>query len=307
METISIKNLSKSYGSRKVLDNINLDIGEGEFYCLLGPNGSGKTTISSIMAGIRKPDSGEVQIYGKSPQKARGFLGYIPQESFSDPNLTGWGNLDYFAKLLGYGREERKRMVKILMEKIELTRDAGKRVANYSGGMKKRLELATVLFPGIKLLILDEPTTGLDPSARRKFFSYIDEIRDEKTTIFLISHIGSDTETATRVGLIDNGKIIAEGSSEKLKNNSGLKNIVSIDTSIKNDSIKKLLHKFNEAEEVLEYDSGYRIFTVQTAEIIPEIVRGIEKMGFKVLKISVSVPTIEDVFFKITGKSVEGV
>lgn len=305
MDAISIRNLNKSYGSKKVLDNINIEIKKGEFYCLLGPNGSGKTTLSSIIAGIRDADSGEVKIIGKNRQEIKEVLGYIPQENFSDPNLTGRENLIYFAKMLGFPKEGREELVKGLIKKIGLEGDMDKRVSKYSGGMKKRLELATILFPGIEIMILDEPTTGLDPSARRNFFGYIDALKDENTTIFLISHIGSDAELASMVGLIDEGKIIAEGRPQELKDSSGLKNIINIETAIKNQEIKNILVGFNKDCDIAEVDKGYKIFTEETSEVIPRIVRDIEGKGYKVTRIAASTPSIEDVFFKLTGKTVK--
>jgi ABC-2 type transport system ATP-binding protein len=307
LKAIKIENLNKSYGKNKVLNNVNLNIEIGEFYCLLGPNGSGKTTLSSIIAGIRSADSGNVTILGKNINEVKEFMGYIPQENFSDPNLSGKENLLYFAKMLGKEKKGRKELIEDIIRKIGLEKDADKRVSKYSGGMKKRLELATILFPGIDIMILDEPTTGLDPSARRNFFSYISKIKKETTTIFLISHIGSDAELATKVGLIDEGKIIVEDSPEKLKQTSGLKNTVIIETLIKNEDIKNTLSGFSCDGEVVEVDIGYRIFTEESAEIIPKIVRNLESSGNKVLKISASNPSIEDVFFKLTGKTVKEV
>lgn len=305
MKAITIDKLSKSYGKNKVLDNVSLEIETGEFYCLLGPNGSGKTTLSSIIAGIRRADSGKVRILDKDIEEVKEMIGYIPQENFSDPNLSGSENLMYFAKMLGKEKEGRKELIEEIIKKIGLEKEAGKRVSKYSGGMKKRLELATILFPGIDIMILDEPTTGLDPSARRNFFSYIKKIKRDSTTIFLISHIGSDAELATKVGLIDEGKIIAEDSPEKLKQTSGLNNTVTIETLTKNDEIKNILSGFSCDKEVIELGSGYRIFTEESAEIIPKIVRQVESGGNKVLKISASSPSIEDVFFKLTGKIVK--
>ncbi len=304
MDSIVIKDLVKRYGNRTVLDNLNLNIKEGEFYCLMGPNGSGKTTLSSIIASIRTQNSGTLEIYGKKPSMAKKILGYLPQENFSDSYLSGRENLVYFARMMGYKKSDALATVNDIMGKIGLSEDASKRVSRYSGGMRKRLELATILFPGIKVLILDEPTTGLDPSARRNFFGLIDSIKDSTTTILLISHIGSDAEQASRVGLMDKGRIIAEGTPEELKKNTNLKNIINVDVSIKNDNIKEILRVFNKGEALQETEKGFKIYTDQTAEVIPEIVRSIEKRGYKVAEIGSVAPSLEDVFFKLTGKSV---
>ncbi|MDD5659647.1 MAG: ABC transporter ATP-binding protein [Actinomycetota bacterium] len=304
MLAIEAGNLTKKYGKTTVLDNLNLNINEGEFYCLMGPNGSGKTTLSSIIASVRLPTSGEVKIFGKKPEQSKRLIGYIPQENFSDPNLTGIENINYFAKMLGYSNKDAKAIALKLLKKVGLFEERDKRVFKFSGGMRKKLELSTILFPHIKIFILDEPTTGLDPSARRNFFGLIDELKDKSTTVLLISHIGSDAELATRVGLMDKGKIIAEGSPDELKNNSGLKNMINIELSVKNEKVKNILSDFNKAEQIFETSEGYKIYSDETSEVIPEIVRSVEASGYKVLQIGSVIPSLEDVFFKLTGKKV---
>jgi ABC-2 type transport system ATP-binding protein len=304
LQAIEVRNLIKIYDGITVLDSLDLDINEGEFYCLMGPNGSGKTTLSSIIASIKKPTSGEVKIFGKKPQQSKKLIGYIPQDNFSDPNLTALENLHFFARMLGYSNKDTKEIALELLKKVELFDDKNKKVSKFSGGMRKKLELATILFPHIKIFILDEPTTGLDRAARRNFFGLIDELKDKTTTVLLISHIGSDAELASRVGLMDKGKIIAEGSPDELKNTSGLKNVINIEVSIKNEKVRNILNSFNQGDELLETDEGYKIYSDETSEAIPEIVRTVEGSGYKVLQIGSAVPSLEDVFFKLTGKKV---
>jgi len=286
---------------------VNLKIIEGEFYALMGPNGSGKTTLASIIASVRFPTSGKIEIYGKEPENAKELIGYVPQENFSSPILTGEENLMYFAGLLGYPKNAAQKIVNEILNKIGLSKDANKRVSDYSGGMRKRLEVATALFPNIKILILDEPTTGLDPSARRKFLSLIQELRKEKATVLLITHIGADAELASRVGLIDEGEIIAEDEPEKLKKASGLKDVMNIETAIKSEDIAKILSRFSEKKKVLETDVGYRVYCKDVEEVTPEIVRSLDAIGCKVTKIETERPSLEDVFFKLTEKMVREV
>jgi len=215
--------------------------------------------------------------------------------------------LMYFAGLLGYSKREAVKIVEGLLKKVGLWEEANKRVSHYSGGMRKRLEVATILFPGLKLLIMDEPTTGLDPSARRKFLGLVQELRNEETTIFLITHIGADADLASRVGLMDNGKIIAEDRPERLKKNSGLENVVNIETSIKNERVASLLSKFSERLNVLETETGYRVFTEDVEKATPKIVRGLDEIGCKVIRIETTKPSLEDVFFKLTERTVREV
>lgn len=307
MYAIHTENLTKIYGKNEVVKGVNLKIKEGEFYALMGPNGSGKTTLSSIIASVRSPTSGKIEIYGNKPEQAKKIVGYLPQENFSSSLLTGKENLMYFAELLGYSKREAVEIVEGLLKKVGLWEEANKRVSQYSGGMRKRLEVATILFPGLKLLIMDEPTTGLDPSARRKFLGLVQELRKEETTILLITHIGADAELASRVGLMNRGKIIAEDKPETLKKNSGLEDVVNIETSIKNERVANFLSKFSEKLNVLETETGYRVFTEDVEEATPMIVRGLDEIGCKVIRIETAKPSLEDVFFKLTERKVREV
>jgi ABC-2 type transport system ATP-binding protein len=307
MDAIYAEKLTKKYGDNEVLKEVNLRIEEGEFYALMGPNGSGKTTLASIMASVRSPTSGKIEIYGRKPEEAKELIGYVPQENFSSPILTGKENLMYFAGLLGYSRNKAERIVNELLNKIGLSEDANKRVSVYSGGMRKRLEVATALFHGMKILVLDEPTTGLDPSARRKFLGLIEELRGEKTTILLITHIGADAELASRVGLIDKGEIIAEDEPERLKKASGLRNVINIETTIKSEKVVNVLNNFSVKQKVLETDVGYRVYCKDVGKVTPKIVRSLDAIGCKATKIETEKPSLEDVFFKLTEKMVREV
>ena len=307
MHTIHVENLTKKYGETDVLKGVTLKIEEGEFYALMGPNGSGKTTLASILASAKLPTSGKIEIWGRTPEKAKELIGYVPQENFSSPILTGRENLMYFAGLLGYSKNQSAKIVDELLDKIGLADNADKRVADYSGGMRKRLEVATALFPGIKILILDEPTTGLDPSARRKFLGLIQELRQERTTILLITHIGADAELASRVGLIDDGEIIAEDDPESLKKESGLEDVINIETTIKSDRVANELSRFSKEQKILETDVGYRVYCEDAEGAAPQIVRSLDAIGCKITKIETVNPTLEDVFFRLTEKTVREV
>lgn len=304
MKAIEVKGLIKKYNNKNVLDKLDLSIEEGEFYSLMGPNGSGKTTLSAIIASIRKADSGVVKVFGIAPQKARKYIGYVPQENFSDPYLTGRENIRFFTRMLGYSNKATRTIVEELIKKVGLSEDADKRVSKYSGGMKKKLELATILYPGIRLLILDEPTTGLDPVARRDFFKLINNLKDSSTTVLLITHLGSDAELASRVGLIHNGKIIADGSPSELKKDHGSKSTIEVETSIMNDEVRKIVSGFNSSGNLLDTDRGYKFYSDDPAEVLPKIMRTIEKSGYEVTHIGSTTPSLEDVFYKLTGKQV---
>jgi len=307
MNAIEVESLTKRYGANEVLKGINLKVDEGEFYALMGPNGSGKTTLAAIIASVRMPTSGSVAIYGREPGQAKEWIGYVPQENFSSPNLTGRENLMYVANLLGYSGSQAGNLVSEMLGWIGLTADADKRVSKYSGGMRKRLEVATALFPGVRILILDEPTTGLDPAARRTFFGLIEQIKGEKTTIFLITHIGADAELASRVGLMDEGEIIAEDTPEALKRAHGLEDVITVETAAQSEKVASILRDFSDDRRVLETEAGYRIFSRNGDKVLAEVVRSLDRVGHKVTRIEVAKPSLEDVFFRLTQKMVREV
>jgi ABC-2 type transport system ATP-binding protein len=302
---VHVENLVKTYGSRRVLDGVNLDVPEGQFYALMGPNGSGKTTLASIIAAVRTQDSGIVELYGSKPAQAKEFIGYVPQENFSSPKLSGKENLIYFASLLGYSRSQADRLVTGMLKSVGLSEEADKRVVKYSGGMRKRLEVATATFPDIKVLILDEPTTGLDPAARRAFFDMVQEIMNKKATIILITHIGSDAELASKVGLIDNGRMIAEGTPDELKRKHAIEDVITVETTVKTDSVIPVLSNFSINGKVAESGAGYRIYSQNGDRILADVVRSLDQAGYKVTRIEMARPTLEDVFFRLTERSLQ--
>jgi ABC-2 type transport system ATP-binding protein len=305
MLAVHLENLIKTYSGRHVLDGVNLDVAGGEFYALMGPNGSGKTTLASIIAAVRTQDTGIVEVYGKSPSHAKGFIGYVPQENFSSPKLSGKENLVYFANLLGYSRSQANKLATEVLKNVGLSEEADKRVAKYSGGMRKRLEVATAIFPGLKVLILDEPTTGLDPAARRSFFSMIQQIMDKKATIILITHIGSDAELASRVGLIDNGRMIAEGTPDELKRQHAVEDVITVETAAKNDSVLSVLKDFSIDGRVGESEAGYKIYSQNGDRVLADVVRILDQAGHKVMRIEMARPTLEDVFFRLTERHLQ--
>ena len=305
MLAVHVENLVKTYSSRRVLDGVNLDVPEGQFYALMGPNGSGKTTLASIIAAVKTQDSGIVEVFGKKPAQARESIGYVPQENFSSPKLSGRENLIYFASLLGYSRNQANQLVTDMLKRVGLTEEADKRVAKYSGGMRKRLEVATAIFPGIRVLILDEPTTGLDPAARRSFFGMVQEIMNNKTSIILITHIGTDAELASRVGLIDNGRIIAEGTPDELKSKHAVEDVITVETAVNNDEVLSVLRGFSIEGRVAESETGYKVFSRNGDRILADVVRSLDLAGHKVMRIEMARPTLEDVFFRLTDRNLQ--
>jgi ABC-2 type transport system ATP-binding protein len=192
-----------------------------------------------------------------------------------------------------------------MLQGVGLSEEADKRVAKYSGGMRKRLEVVTAIFPGIKVLILDEPTTGLDPAARRSFFSMIQEIMDKKTSVILITHIGSDAELASRVGLIDSGRMIAEGTPDELKRKHAVEDVITVETAAKSERVLSVLKGFGIDGKVMESEAGYKIYSRNGDRILADVVRSLDQVGLKVVRIEMARPTLEDVFFRLTQRNLQ--
>jgi ABC-2 type transport system ATP-binding protein len=219
---IRVRGLRKSYGDRVVLDGIDLDVAQGTVFALLGPNGAGKTTTIHILSTLLAADAGDVSIGGhdvsRDPAAVRGLIGVTGQISAVDKQFTGEENLRLMADLCHLGRDEGRRRVVDLLERFELSDDAAKPAMKYSGGMKRRLDLAMTLVGRPRIIFLDEPTTGLDPRSRRVMWQIVRELVADGVTILLTTQYLEEADRlASRIALLDHGRIVAEGTPSELK------------------------------------------------------------------------------------------
>jgi len=219
---IRVRGLRKSYGERVVLDGIDLDVAEGTVFALLGPNGAGKTTTIHILSTLLAADAGEVSVGGHDvatdPAGVRSAIGVTGQISAVDKQFTGEENLRLMADLCHLGRDEGRRRVAELLDRFELTDDAAKPAMKYSGGMKRRLDLAMTLVGRPRIIFLDEPTTGLDPRSRRVMWQIVRELVADGVTILLTTQYLEEADRlASRIALLDHGKLVAEGTPNELK------------------------------------------------------------------------------------------
>ncbi|MFG1685425.1 ATP-binding cassette domain-containing protein [Nonomuraea sp. NPDC049269] len=223
MSAISVTGLRKSYGSHRVLDGIDLTIPQGTIFSLLGPNGAGKTTAVQILSTLIKADAGEIWVAGhdlaREPDKVRAAIGVTGQFSAVDSLLTGEENLRLMADLLHLGRSRGRTRSRELLERFDLIDAADKPAATYSGGMRRRLDLAMTMVGTPKLIFLDEPTTGLDPRSRRTMWQIVrDLVQQDGVTIFLTTqYLEEADELADRIALLSQGELVAEGTAEELK------------------------------------------------------------------------------------------
>jgi ABC-2 type transport system ATP-binding protein len=227
---IKINDLTKKFEEANAVDHINLSIQKGELFGLLGPNGAGKTTIINVLCGLLKPTSGTVEVAGfsvqKDPESVKEIIGVCPQDTAVYPFLTGRENIELFGKLHSMQRQQLKKKVDELLEKLGLTQDAKKRVGKYSGGMKRRINLVMALVHNPEVAFLDEPTVAMDPQSRHAVWEFIKELKQQGKTIILTTHYMEEAEyLCDRVGIIDHGQIIALDTPKELMKKYHAKNL----------------------------------------------------------------------------------
>jgi len=307
-EAISTEGLTKQFDTDVLaVDSIELSVPKNTIYALLGPNGAGKTTTISMLTTLIEPTSGSAQIMGlnvvQNASQVRQQIGVTFQEIVLDPDLTGRESLDFHARLYKIGKSERVARIDELLTLVELEDAADRRTKTYSGGMKRRLELARGLITKPKVLFLDEPTQGLDPQNRENIWEYIRTLKaNTDTTLLLTTHYMDEAEAlADRVGIMDHGKIIIEGSPRELIDQMGADNVRIMgsgdqDAFCKNAKMLPFVESFNSANGTIQIgvDHGNRRLV--------EIVETAVKNDFKIEDISVSKPSLGDVFLKYTGR-----
>ncbi|MHB1907631.1 MAG: ATP-binding cassette domain-containing protein [Nitrososphaerales archaeon] len=315
---ISVTDLVEVYpDGTKAVDGISFSVNEGEFFGFLGPNGAGKSTTIKILTTLLAKTSGHVSIatfdIEKSPKEIRKLIGVQSQETSVDPDLTGRENMILQGNLQQmHGRELTER-VDHLLDIVGLKDAADKRASRYSGGMKKRLDLASILVHKPKILFLDEPTTGLDPQSRATVWDYLEELnKKEGITIFLTTQYLEEADRlCENLCIVDGGKIVAEGTPSELKNEIGADAIMLVmqDASGKrDDSVRKqareIVSNLEGIENIVDSGEGLTIYAKNGGYFIPELVRAFDKSNIKLVSINLSTPSLDDVFLKHTGKRI---
>jgi len=309
MPAILVENLVKVFNGLKAVDGISFEVKEGELFGLLGPNGAGKTTTLNMLATLIRPTSGKAFVSGfdvlKERDKVRKSIGMVFQEPALDNYLTGRENLEFHGMMYGLKRREAKERVKEALKIVELEEFADKLVQTYSGGMKRRLEIARALVHQPRVLFLDEPTLGLDAQTRRRIWEYIKKLNKEKgVTIILTTHYMEEADfLADRVAIIDFGKIVALDNPENLKNVLG-GDVISIEVDNWQNA-KMVFEKLPWVKKINHENGLFHLQVEKGEEKIPFLIRIDEKeAGFKIKSINLRKPTLEDVFLHFTGKTI---
>ena len=303
MPIIKVENLIKRFGNITAVNDISFEVKEGTIFGFLGPNGAGKTTTINILCTLLSPTSGKASIAGhdcmKEPSEVRKAIGIVFQDTTLDKDLTAYENLIFHAYLYNVAKGEMKQRVDDALRFVDLYERKNDLVKKFSGGMKRRLEVARGLIHRPRVLFLDEPTLGLDPQSRTKLWEFISELPEKhNVTIFMTTHYMEEAEVCDRIAIIDNGKIISMGSPDELKKAVG-GDVIYIRTT-DNTSAKKEIEKLFKFE-VSEKDSELYMTCAMGDTCIPEVIRTI---GEKVLSVRLQRPTLNDVFLKLTGKTI---
>jgi ABC-2 type transport system ATP-binding protein len=307
-KAIKAEGLAKVFnGNLVAVDHINFSVKHGEIFGFLGPNGAGKTTTINMLITVLKPTEGKASILGydiaKQHDNVRYSIGVVPQEYTADEDLTGVENVLLCADLYGIPRDVSKKRAADLLELVELTKFKDKKVQTYSGGMRRRLELACGLINRPKVLFLDEPTLGLDVQTRAATWNYIKTLKKEfGMTLFMTTHYLEEADAlCDRIAIIDHGKIIVVGTPEELKESLGGDIIM---LSIKKDvDITELIKRINHVKEVRKENGNYIIKSEDGEVTAPLIIEVLRKGGQVVTKLSLTKPTLNEVYLQYTGKS----
>lgn len=305
---IELRNVSKKFGEKTVLSNLTFDVHEGEIFGFIGPSGSGKTTCIRLMTGVLEPTEGEVTLMGVNPANPgsgiRERFGYLPQLFVLYPNLTVRENMNFAGSLYGIGPFKRRRKIKELLNFVELTEAADRMAANVSGGMLRRLELAASLLHDPPLLFADEPTAGIDPVLRIKFWEEFRDLRDQGRTIFVTTQYVGEIEYCDRVGIIQDGRVVALDTPIGLRRAALGGEMVDITVEQPAQVAAELLRK---VPVVLRYphllgDNQVRVSVGEASEAIPQLVQSLNANSCAIISIEEYKPSFDEIFVELMKK-----
>ncbi len=303
---IEARGLVKRYGDLVALDRLDLDVPEGAVLGLLGPNGAGKTTAVSILTTLVEPDSGSISVAGvnalESPGQVRQRIGLAGQYAAVDEHLTGFENLDMIGRLYHLGRRRSKARARELLERFDLADAAHRPVKTYSGGMRRRLDLAGALVAEPPVLFLDEPTTGLDPRSRTGLWSVLRELVNRGTTLLLTTQYMEEADQlADDIVVIDHGRQIAHGTADELKTKVGGERIeVSLDSAADMAVARQVLDRFSVGDLRTE-DLSLTVPVSGGTRSLGAVLRALEANGVEAKDVGLRRPTLDDVFLSLTG------
>lgn len=309
MKIIEVKNISKKFEDKIVLDNISFTIEEGDIFGLIGPNGAGKSTLINIMTGLLDPNNGNISIGGfdikKESLKAKEFLGLVPQELALMETISAYDNLEFFGSLYGLKGKALKERIGYALDITGLNEKRKDKVKKFSGGMKRRLNLAAAIMHEPKILILDEPTVGIDPQSRNHIFQFIKSINREKnTTILYTSHYMEEVEyLCNNIFIMDEGKEIAYGDKKTVKSMISDNNKVNLRADNINGDLINSIELLDSIIDCEVYHDEIKLLVKGDSFKLEPLLKILEKNNSVIKSINVDEPNLEEVFLSLTGKN----
>lgn len=307
---LEVRNLVKKYGEKLAVDDISFDIREGEIFSLLGPNGAGKTTTISILSTLFSPSAGDASILGysvtKNPMEVKRLIGVVPQEIALYDDMTALENLNFWGEMYGLSGGALKTRVKELLEQIGLADRAKERIKTYSGGMKRRVNIAVGLMHKPRLLFMDEPTVGIDPQSRRAILDSVKSLNKAGMTILYTTHYMEEAqELSDRVGIIDHGKLIALGTQSELTAKVGEMDTLILHLGENEDAehLAEALKTLNGVLQANPSDHTIALVTPSAEELLAPVVSRANELGIKIHSIDMREPNLEAVFLHLTGRA----
>jgi oleandomycin transport system ATP-binding protein len=304
---IEAEGLAKRFGATQALRGVDLEAPTGSVLGLLGPNGSGKTTAVRILTTLLRPNAGRATVGGydvsRRPMAVRALVGLTGQDATVDGLLTGRENLDLFGNLLGLRAAERRRRAAALLQRVDLVEAADRRVKTYSGGMRRRLDLAVSLIGQPRILFLDEPTTGLDPRSRTGIWAVVRELVAEGTTVLLTTqYLEEADQLADAIVVLDHGRVIARGTPDQLKTNAGGQ-VLEVRPAGPDglEATARVLAELAGGAPAVDPDTRLASVPVDEPALLAEVVRRLDRAGVQVADLAMRRPTLDDVFLRLTG------
>jgi ABC-2 type transport system ATP-binding protein len=308
MNFIEIKALTKSFGDLKAVDNVSFEVNENELFGLLGPNGAGKSTLISMVSTLLKPDSGDILVNGWSlsdkQMEVKKIIGLVPQEIALYPTLTAKENLFFWGRMYGLGGKLLKERVDEALEIAGLADRQKDRIETYSGGMKRRINIAAALLHHPKVLIMDEPTVGIDPQSRNHILETVLKLNKENMTVIYTSHYMEEVEfLCTRIAIMDHGKVIAAGSKSELRKLIGDKDVINLEISNADTRIVDSIKALKGVEGVLVEENKLKVIVKESGVVLAKVISVLDSAKCRIQSMNIEESNLESVFLHLTGRA----
>jgi ABC-2 type transport system ATP-binding protein len=304
---IRVEDLYRHFDQVKAVDGISFTIDRAEIFSLLGPNGAGKSTIISMLACLLRPDSGDAWVMGhsvtKDPQAVKAAIGVVPQEVALYEDLSARENLVFWGKMYGLRGEPLKKRVAEVLELVGLTDRQKERVSKYSGGMKRRVNIGIALLHKPQVIIMDEPTVGIDPQSRRHILNGVKELNREGATILYTTHYMEEAqELSDHIGIMDRGKLIASGSHQELVKIVGEQDRIDLQLSHEPGSVMESWRSVEGVSQVTATDSSACLLVDDSNEVLPKVFEVANDTDLRITSVEIQEPNLETVFLHLTGR-----